>query len=132
MARPPARQWRSHYTLGEIRLPCALAPAGGSDRHALKKTMEGFQNQGYVKVQEVKRFGFFPMGMGSAVTGLIVSEYQLLYNLTLNDIELSSTEIFAVFGQLKFVLRTNLELKMMELFASWWTRLSLWIEFSIW
>jgi hypothetical protein len=82
---------------------------------ALKETMEGFRKQGYVKVQEVKRDGFFPMGLGSAVTGLIVSECQLLYNLTLNDIELSATEIFAVFGQHKFVLRTNMELHMMEL-----------------
>jgi GTPase SAR1 family protein len=82
---------------------------------ALKDTMEGFRKEGYVQLQEVKRDGFFPMGLGSAVMGQIVSECQLLYNLTLNDMQLSATEIFTAFGQHKFVLRTNVELQMMEL-----------------
>jgi hypothetical protein len=77
--------------------------------------MEGFRNQGFVQVQEVKRDGFFSMGLGAAVMGQIVSECQLLYNLTLNDMQLSATEIFTAFGQHKFVLRTNMELQMMEL-----------------
>jgi hypothetical protein len=41
---------------------------------ALKEIMEGMRTKGYVTVDEVKRDGFFPMGLGPAVTGEIVSE----------------------------------------------------------
>ncbi len=82
---------------------------------ALKKTMEEMRKKGYVTVDDIKRDGFFPMGLGPALTGEIVIECQCLHNMTLDDIQLSSTEISAAFGQHKFVIRTNMELQMMEL-----------------
>jgi hypothetical protein len=82
---------------------------------ALKKQMEGMRKKGYVTVDEVKRDGFFPMGLGPAVTGEIVSECQCFHDMTLDDMQLSSTEIFAAFGQHEFLLRTCMELQMMEL-----------------
>jgi GTPase SAR1 family protein len=82
---------------------------------ALKKTMEEIRKKGYVTVDDVKREGFFPMGLGPALTGEIVSECQCLHDMTLDDIQVSSTEISAAFGRHKFVMRTNMELQMMDL-----------------
>jgi GTPase SAR1 family protein len=82
---------------------------------ALKDTMQGMRRKGYVTVDEVKRDGFFPMGLGPAVTGQIVSECQCLHDMALDDMRLSSTEISAAFGRHKFILRTSMELQMMEL-----------------
>ncbi len=42
---------------------------------ALSDIMEGIRKKGYVTVDEVKRDSFFSMGLGPAVTGQIVSEY---------------------------------------------------------
>ena len=77
--------------------------------------MEGIHKKGYVTVDDVKRDGFFPMGLGHTVTGEIVIECQCLHDMTLDDIQLISTEMSTVFGRHEFILRTRMDLKMMEL-----------------
>ena len=73
------------------------------------------RKKGYVTVDDIKRQGFFPMGLGPAVTGEIVSECQCVHDMALDNMQLSSTDISAAFGSHEFILRTNMELQMMEL-----------------
>jgi hypothetical protein len=77
--------------------------------------MEGIHKKGYVTVDDVKRDGFFPMGLGPTVTGEIVIEYQCLHDMTLDDMQLSITEMSSAFGRHEFILCTRMDLKMMEL-----------------
>jgi hypothetical protein len=45
-----------------------------------------------------------------------VSECQCFHDMTLDDMQLSSTEISAAFGRHEFILCTSMEMHMMELF----------------
>jgi hypothetical protein len=82
---------------------------------ALKDSMKDFRANGYVSLEDIARDGFFPMGLGPAVMGQIVSECQRVHDMTIEDMELSINEIAASFGKHKFLARFNNELPLMEL-----------------
>ena len=77
--------------------------------------MKEIQKKGYVVIDEMKRDGFLPMGLGPAVIGQIVGACQCLHKMSLDDMKLTLTEVETAFGHHRFLLRTNSELQVMEL-----------------
>jgi hypothetical protein len=77
---------------------------------ALEDTMKEIRAKGYVDMEEVRREGFFPMGLGPAVIGQLMSECQHVHGMTIDDLQLSMEEIVTSSGRHEFAVRSNMEL----------------------
>ena len=82
---------------------------------AHKSTISEIRQNGYILLDQVKNDGFFPLGLFPAVIGQIVSECQILHDMTINDMHLSIAEIVTAFGRHRFLLRINVDLQILEL-----------------
>ena len=72
---------------------------------AHKATMKDIRAKGYVELEEIRRDGFFPMGLGPAVIGQIVRECQCVHGVPIDDMQLAGGGIVTSFGRHKFLLR---------------------------
>jgi len=72
--------------------------------------MKEIRAKGYVDMEEVRREGFFPMGLGPAVIGQLMSECQRVHGMTIDDLQLSMEEIVTSSGRHEFAVRSNMEL----------------------
>jgi hypothetical protein len=77
--------------------------------------MKEIRKKGYVDMEDARRKGFFPMGLGPAVIGELVSECQRVDCMTIDDMQLSMEDIVTSFGRHEFAVRSNMELNAMEL-----------------
>ena len=110
----------SRYLIPHL-LPKSLSPQNLTPKlvgylfFALEDTMKEILAKGYVDMEEVRTEGFFPMGLGPAVIGQLVSECQRVQGMTIDDMQLSMEEIVTSFGRHEFAVRSNMQLNVMEL-----------------
>jgi GTPase SAR1 family protein len=77
--------------------------------------IENYRAKGYVSVNDVKRNGFLPKGLFAAVLCSIVSECELVHDMSFSDMKMTTSSVSTAFGLHEFVIRQLPEYKMMEL-----------------
>jgi len=73
------------------------------------------KKKGYVSAQDAKRDGFLPRSLFANAASHVVAHAQCLFNMSYDDIDLSSAEMSLAFGKHRFCLRELVDDNMIQL-----------------